>query len=56
MLEPNDMEFEVQMAFFLESYKNDIIQEVKKEVSNNINEMIKEKFSNLSLKDLLTSL
>ena len=51
-----DMDYEMQMAIFLETFKNQIIQDVKQEVSNNINEIIKEKLSNLSLKELLTSL
>ncbi|HEC92906.1 MAG TPA: hypothetical protein ENI51_07960 [Candidatus Atribacteria bacterium] len=51
-----DMDLELRGAIFLESFKQQIISDIKKEISKELDEIIKEKIANLSLKDLLSSL
>lgn len=50
-----DVDYQLQIALFLEKFKQQILTNVRKEVSNELNGMIKDKITNLRLRDVLTS-
>jgi len=51
-----DVDYEIKMAMFLETFKNNIVKEVEEKVMSKVMENVKERISKIPLKELLSSL